>query len=448
VKKGQVKYGAWGVGVNSFALQNYYSESEAGVYYGRRLDRYLAVGAGVKYLSIGYGNDEYTSLNPVFANATTKSNVSADVGVMYFPSEALSLGLSVKDVNGPDMGIKYSDPVAQKILVGGAYHLGRGVFVAGIEGQRDWVHFGLGGERWFIENRFAGRVACNLGTKSFAELSAGASYKAGRIRVDYALNYPLSGISGTYGTHVMTFGYAFWNPVTTRSVTAEEKSAEEKKRQEEASAAYTQALQALGKHEYASATELMKKAVELDPGNEKYKALDGRLAAVQPYVAGIMKSRKTGSDSARKALAVYTANDEGKNAIDLLVYAYSLNTGNDSAQEMAKAIARKEKLEIPDSTPGWNYAQQKLSVALERFKEKKYYECIKLCEDSLYLEPRNPVAYKRMGSAFFMLKNKAKAREAWQNAVQYAPNQEDAQKTQQMIRELDNSGDSGREKQP
>jgi hypothetical protein len=53
-----------------------------------------------------------------------------------------------------------------------------------------------------------------------------------------------------------------------------------------------------------------------------------------------------------------------------------------------------------------------------------------------------------MGSAFFMLKNKAKAREAWQMAVQYAPNQEDAQKTQQIIRELDNSGDSGREKQP
>jgi Tfp pilus assembly protein PilF len=434
IRRGEKDFGTWALSMNSFALQDYYSESEAGLFYGKKVDKKMSVGVGLRYLNIGYGSDEYTSINPVLSGQKSKSNISADLGIMAFPMKNVSLGLSVKDVNSPDMGIKYSDPVSQKVSLGGAYRLPNAAVVAGIQTQKDSLHFAFGGERWFMANRLGARAACGIGNKNYADIGAGFSYRSGKITIDYALNYPLSGISGTYGTHVMSFGYAFTSLATVPEISVEQKQ------RDEAAEAYNRALQMLKQNEYGAAAELSRQAAQLVPTNEKYKDLAERLMTVLPNATAVLDSKRAGADAARKGLKLYADGEDPQKAVELLIYAFTLDSGNDSSESMAKAIAKEEKLRVPDYTTGWNFAQQKLYVALERFKEKKYYECIRLCEEAVFLEPRSSVAYKRMGSAFYMLRNNAKARENWEKAIRYASDAADAQKTQQLIEELDKKG--------
>ena len=76
-------------------------------------------------------------------------------------------------------------------------------------------------------------------------------------------------------------------------------------------------------------------------------------------------------------------------------------------------------------TPGMSLLEYKRSLALDHMYGARYHQAIDTLNEVLALEPADLTALKRLGSSYYSLGLRAKAREAWRKALALAP--EDAQ---------------------
>jgi tetratricopeptide (TPR) repeat protein len=72
-------------------------------------------------------------------------------------------------------------------------------------------------------------------------------------------------------------------------------------------------------------------------------------------------------------------------------------------------------------TPGMGLIEYKRSVALDHLYGARYHQAIDALNEVLELEPDDLIALKRLGSAYYSLGLRAKAREAWERALVLAP---------------------------
>ena len=99
--------GTVGIGyINNINLSGYYSESTMQVSYGRKLNKSIYGGLNIKSLTKSYGNDNYTRAMQVFQKGYSKSGMSIDLGLMYNFLGGYWLGIVLKDVNQPNMGLE------------------------------------------------------------------------------------------------------------------------------------------------------------------------------------------------------------------------------------------------------------------------------------------------------------------------------------------------------
>jgi len=100
----------------------------------------------------------------------------------------------------------------------------------------------------------------------------------------------------------------------------------------------------------------------------------------------------------------------------------SLEPEDRDVDRLLKTIARVEGVELVEEvTPGMSLVDQKLYNALNYFYDGKYDMTIREAQDVLKLEPNNALAYKRIGSAFFAMGQKEKARDAWKKSLEINP---------------------------
>jgi Flp pilus assembly protein TadD len=71
---------------------------------------------------------------------------------------------------------------------------------------------------------------------------------------------------------------------------------------------------------------------------------------------------------------------------------------------------------------------QYLFAALNHIYEGRYDLAIQECKIVLDLQPENVLAYKRLGSAYFAIGSKDKAREAWEHALSLSPDDKELKK--------------------
>ena len=116
-------------------------------------------------------------------------------------------------------------------------------------------------------------------------------------------------------------------------------------------------------------------------------------------------------------------------AIAALRYANQKKPDNKDAEALLGVLESKFPKESQAELPleGMDMVEQKLEVALNLIYDSKYTQAIQELNEVLILDPNNVTAYKRMGSAYFALKNKAKAREVWMKARQLSPNDKELQ---------------------
>jgi len=191
---------------------------------------------------------------------------------------------------------------------------------------------------------------------------------------------------------------------------------------------YADAETALDEGRYLAARDAYYKVMANNPTDKQVKATIenlGGVIAVLPSLEGNSRAM----DVARKGLRQHIdpAGDP-KIAIAALRYAEQLAPGNEkiaAARDMVERnhITALRTMEKPATD--MNVVEQKLFIALNYIYDGRYDLAIEECNTILYLEPGNIVALKRLGSAYYALGKKDKAREAWQRALKLAPNDQE-----------------------
>ncbi len=192
---------------------------------------------------------------------------------------------------------------------------------------------------------------------------------------------------------------------------------------EKMSTVYVEAKQAYDRGDYITSRDYYNKILADNPTDIDVKNIIARLDDVVKVALKIDDQSPAG-DMMRKALSNYIAVDGNKKAsMAGAWYAFQLNP-------TAQTIAVKGFLELKYASilstmeapvGDMNIIDQYLFAALNHIYEGRYDLAIQECTIVVELQPRNVLAWKRLGSGYYAIGKKDKARETWERALKIAP---------------------------
>jgi hypothetical protein len=222
------QWGRLGVSYVGLGLAGLYSESSLGLSYARSIGTKLNAGGTVKMLRKSFGTDAYTDSainvdsgatlggkDPVLAKGTSKSGISLDLGGQYRLAKNYAMGIALRNVNQPDMGIASSDKAPAVYALG----VSRWTRVSSLSVElANWkfadsqdFRIGVGGERWY-RSGMGMRAGLGVGSRQYRAVTLGGSYRMDGFQIDYGVNYPLAGVENTLGSHMVSITFRFGKP--------------------------------------------------------------------------------------------------------------------------------------------------------------------------------------------------------------------------------------------
>lgn len=186
---------------------------------------------------------------------------------------------------------------------------------------------------------------------------------------------------------------------------------------------YNEARQAYENGDYLSARDLYNRILADNPTDIDVKTIIDRLEDVLKVTLKVNEKTPAG-DMMRKALAHYIAVDGNRKAsMAGAWYAFqltpnALTTAIKGFLEL-KYISILSTMEAP--VGDMNVIDQYLFAALNHIYEGRYDLAIQECTIVVELQPENILGWKRLGSAYYAIGKKDRARETWQQALKYAP---------------------------
>lgn len=431
---------------DTLSLDSLYSESRIRLGYARPIKENIHIGFALARMGVTYGSDEYTAVNPVLASATGKSAMGIDLGVIYsLPS--MDLGLSILNANEPDLGIKYPNKVSRKISLAlarkrEAFTLDFDLAISGSD-----LRLKTGAEIPLMAEKFKSRVQArggfSLGSRDYRSASAGFGYNGGAYRVDYSFVYPLSGISGTMGSHqlgvVVAWGEAR-GPMAGRKLKEEGLKEREKGggvqgdgtpvdpvRTEPTKGDILRAEQlkltagsAMKRGAYKEAEKNYKKADELLIKDQEAKDALAKASLIAEIIPDATAPTDK-DDLIRKAVSRYL--DRNTDAVLYITYAHQRWTKDTALTRLYNIVAR----EFPETASGMRILpditiiDQLLQDALDFIRTGRYIQAIGTLQRVLQLEPGNIPALTRMGSAYWAMEKKDVAKKNWEKVLELDP---------------------------
>jgi len=186
---------------------------------------------------------------------------------------------------------------------------------------------------------------------------------------------------------------------------------------------YGDARQAYERGDYLTARDLYNRILADNPTDLDVKTIVSRLDDVAKVALKIDDKSQAG-DMMRKAMALYIAVDGNRKAsMAAAWYAFQLNPNS-------LTIAVKGFLELKYASilstmeapvGDMNIIDQYLFAALNRIYEGRYDIAIQACTIVIELHPNNVLAWKRLGSGYYAIGKKDKARDAWERALKITP---------------------------
>lgn len=363
------------------------SQTALGASYGKQIVDVLALGASIKYVT--HNLDDHKNGNFTF-----------DIGAMYKSPmvEHLQVGLNLRNLMGLRTGADTEDKLPLTLRFGFNYKLLRDklALVIDLEKSKAPLSYHFGTEYWAFEYL---AVRFGIDPEEFT-LGFGIRYR------DYGLDYAFA-THDLGGSHRLSASWKFGPSITAASETM---ALEHYK---EAVAAYERGL-------YQRAVEKLIRALSLDPKNIEAKSKLVKLERVAKIIPREVKETKR-AKLIKQAVLSYLDGDI-KLTLNALRYLLSVEPEDREVERLLKTIARVEKVDLVEEiTPGMSLVDQKLYNALNYFYEGKYDMTIREAYDVLKLEPNNALAYKRIGSAFFAMGQREKAKQAWNRSLQMNP---------------------------
>lgn len=175
---------------------------------------------------------------------------------------------------------------------------------------------------------------------------------------------------------------------------------------------------------FVLAIQKLNQALEIDPGNKQVKSMTARLQSVVGYIQQAT-GEEEGTSFVRRGVAQYVDGRDLKSAINSLRYAYNKDTSNERLLNLLNMVEKEANLELtkkPEGPSSFSLIDQKVYDSRQAIYDGKYDTALRKCQEVLDLEPRNVTALELMGSAFFLMDEKEKARAIWNKVLEIDPN--------------------------
>lgn len=207
--------GAVQVGFSDLQASGLLEERVLGVAFSRRWFDSVSVGVTAKYLYRRYltGSDPAAGTDPVFQGGASRGAPALDAGLGFAVSAPLTLGLAVRNINRPDVGLAAPDRVPREFQAGLAYAVAPWalnitadyVYRDAPSGTfRDRSLPGIG-----LEKRLAGdRLRLRLGA-ALDRFGAGFGVQFGDWGLDYTVLLARTLLADNAGTHMLGLRYRF-----------------------------------------------------------------------------------------------------------------------------------------------------------------------------------------------------------------------------------------------
>ncbi|MFQ5866752.1 MAG: tetratricopeptide repeat protein [bacterium] len=366
--------GTLGVGWLNFALTRYYSEDTFMLAYGKRISNSkagsLSAGLSFKVLHKGFKKTLYTEnavnldtgdpkggRDPVFENGYSRTGFSTDLGLLYDLGRHHSFALTLNDINQPDMGLADRDRLALGTKLGYAWRGRTFNMTSDLSSKRRDITFSAGAEKWFMGKTFAVRGGLGIGTREYASLSLGASYRYSRLfQFDYSFVYPLRGISSLYGSHRFSLTLRFGVKVP-EEVQVEAELRKTKSELESAKAAAEKAR--LDAEEIMKAKETSERKIK--EAQEKQQQTEEKLRLIEAKLRRVEEKLRRVSGKAR-------VEPEEKAREKLIKKYWSRGFSHYQKGRYEKAIAELER--ILELDPDYLEAKQLIMQAKEKMERR------------------------------------------------------------------------------
>lgn len=434
------RWGTLAAGINNFTGGPVYSEGDTFLGFGKpAAHNKIWWGVTLHSLSVKYGTDQYTQMNPVLKKTASKTAMGMDLGMIYFAKDH-SWGLSILHANEPDMGIKYTSKVDRKIHLSYGFKPVKPLSLdAGLSKVGSDTRFRFGAEGHRARSRFSLRGGFDIGTRDYRNFSFGIGYKSKNLQFDYAMTLPLSGVASTLGNQQVGFTARWGSQKRRLPARYEEEESEEDQdlmkveakpaaptaeEQDKAREALEEARKDLLAGRFREGLAKLKEsnAAQISPADlEELKAIAGKAESVSA-IYGSISVVDNRTRLIREAITGYMQGD-GKRAVNSVTYAWQLNPADPNAGRLRALIIRAFPLDAYELKllPGVKLTDQKLQEALEAIYAGKYIAAVSTCKEVLDLEPDNILAMIRMGSAYWAMGMEDQARKVWRTAQERDP---------------------------
>ncbi|MFH1378659.1 MAG: hypothetical protein ABII23_00135 [bacterium] len=231
LKKLDRNLGTLAIAWQEFKLDSLYAETALYLSYANKISKSLQYGINLKNLRRTFGSDEYTenavdqsgnalgSMDPVFSGGRSSRALGIDAGIQYIPeyTSRYVFGLSLTNINKPDLGLKTSDPLPRTVKMGMLYKnrimnfsmdLIRKKYLSS---STDNI-IAAAGEKWLDIHEYGMvgvRTGLGIGSREYRNLSFGASYRIHAVQFDYGFSLPLTGVEDTLGSHRVSLSFKF-----------------------------------------------------------------------------------------------------------------------------------------------------------------------------------------------------------------------------------------------
>jgi len=209
--------GTFGITWYQRSLAELYQENIVALGYGLPLDEeanYL-VGTSLKIFYQDFQDTEAISQNSFFANGSSLLGFGFDLGGIVYFTESLSAGLTLININQPNMSLGDSESILPlQIRIGSAFqqegYLGTAELLMWSDSH---YRFSTGGEAWWFDGLVGTRLGAAIGDRGMCEITAGLSLRWEQMtwigQIDYAYINPLGEFSGAGGTHQFNLTFLF-----------------------------------------------------------------------------------------------------------------------------------------------------------------------------------------------------------------------------------------------
>jgi len=331
---------------------------------------------------------------------------SIDISMLDKVSKNYRVALGVQNVVSMSSG-DTDDKLPLTIKFGQALSLFKGSLLFGfdvIKSQNAPANWRFGGE--YCPMYWAALRFGVMGTPGIQEADFGLGIK-----------YKSFGFDVAQGIHALG--------TTTRfSVTMRMGQSNRANHDRDVNAIVKQALQYFKSGYFSKAIEKLKSAMDADPANMEIKRMVNRLSVAADYVPEATSGDEVPT-LVRRGIIAYVDGNDMRNSVNVLRHALNKDPKNDHLLSLLNMVEKEagvsELTRKPEGPEIFTYIDQRTYDARQAIYDGKYDLAMKRAQDILELEPNNETALEIMGSSFYLMDQKDKAKAIWEKVLEINP---------------------------